>query len=193
MLFHQTLTSPMSGIRHLLDRTIPEPPRRIRVGFLSLRPRRLFPLLCCKQGHYRNVTGENHDITPSPDRNKVRKIIFPWEENPRPLPGRVFPDSDAPSPSLFLSPASQSQTSTTNPSTPEMRGPTGPSRISPLSPLRSLSSSLNFVNAWDNDPAIQKYATRLVKPPQLPIPLAPALMRKFIGKGGERVERSGPR
>ena len=154
-------------------------------------PTPAIPASLLKQGHYRNVTGENH-ITPSPDRNKVRRSIFPWEENPRPLPGRVFPDSDAPSPSLFLSPASQSQTSTTNPSTPEMRGPTVPSRISPLSPLRGFSSSLNFVNAWDNDPAIQKYATRLVKPPQLPTPLAPAFDEEIYRKGRRksRDERS---
>ena len=154
-------------------------------------PTPAIPASLLKQGHYRNVTGENH-TTPSPDRNKVRKSIFPWEENPRPLPGRVFPDSDAPSPSLFLSPASLSQTSTTNPSTPEMRGPTVPSRISPLSPLRGFSSSLNFVNAWDSDPAIQKYATRLVKPPQLPTPLAPAFNEEIYRKGRRksRDERS---
>lgn len=153
-------------------------------------PTPAIPVTLLQQGHYHNVTGGNHDTTPSPDRSKVRKVIFPWEEKLRPLPGRVFPDSDAPSPSLFLSPGSPSQTSTTNPSTPEMRGPTGPSRISPLSPLRGLPTSLSFVNAWDN--SIQKYATRPVKPLQPPTPLAPAFDEESYRKGRRksRDERS---
>lgn len=136
------------------------------------------PASLVKEGHYRNVTGDNQAITPSPDRKKV-KSIFPWEEKLRPLPGRVFPDLDAPPPSLFLSPGSQSQTSTTTPSTPEMRRP---SRTLPLSPLHILPNSLSFANAWDTVPSIQKYATRLVKPPPPP-PLAPAFEDENYRKG----------
>lgn len=141
------------------------------------------PASLVKGGHYRNVTGDNQAITPSPDRKKV-KGIFPWEENLRPLPGRVFPDSDAPPPSLFLSPGSQSQTSTTTPTTPEMRRPTGPNRTLPLSPL--LPNSLSFANAWDTVPSIQKYATRLVKPPPPP-PLAPAFEDESYRKGRRKT------
>ncbi|KAF9478030.1 hypothetical protein BDN70DRAFT_933730 [Pholiota conissans] len=157
------------------------------------------PLL--KQGHYRNVTGESaQGATPSPDRSKI-KPVFPWEEKPRVMPGRVFPDSDAPPPSLFLSPSSQSQTTTTAPSTPETRAKSGP-RAAPLSPLYGLPGTFSYTNAWDHVPSIQKYASRLVRPgpaPPLPPPpaaLAPAFEDEAYRKGrgkkswDERVEMS---
>ena len=88
------------------------------------------------------------------------------------MPARIFPDSDAPPPSLFLSPSSQSQASTTTmPSTPETKGQP---RAMQLSPLYGLPSSFNYGNAWDNIPSIQKYASRLVRAPPPPPPLAPA-------------------
>jgi glycogenin len=118
------------------------------------------------------VTGDSYfGATPSPDRNRV-KSVFPWEEKPRVMPARIFPDSDAPPPSLFMSPSSQSQTSTTTvPSTPETKGQP---RAMQLSPLYGLPTSFNYNNAWDNIPSIQKYASRLVRAPPLPPPLAPA-------------------
>lgn len=141
-------------------------------------PTPTIPVSLIKQGHYRNVTGDSQDVTPSPDRQKV-KSIFPWEVKPRPLPGRVFPDSDVPPPSLFLSPGSQ--TSTIDSTTPEMRGPGFPNRTAPLSPIHGLQTSLAFVNAWDSIPSIQKYATKLVKPP--PPPLAPAFEDEVYRRG----------
>lgn len=97
------------------------------------------------------------------------------------MPARIFPDSDAPSPSLFLSPSSQSQTSTTTvPSTPETKGPP---RTMPLSPLYGLPTSFNYANAWDNIPSIQKYASMLVKAPPPPPPLAPAFDDNSYKKG----------
>ena len=97
------------------------------------------------------------------------------------MPARIFPDSDAPPPSLFLSPSSQSQTSTTTvPSTPETKGPP---RTMPLSPLYGLPTSFNYANAWDNIPSIQKYASMLVKAPPPPPPLAPAFEDNNYKKG----------
>ena len=127
------------------------------------------------------MTGDSHlGATPSPDRSRV-KSVFPWEEKPRVMPARIFPDSDAPSPSLFLSPSSQSQTSTTTvPSTPEMKGQ---SRAMQLSPLYGLPTSFSYANAWDNVPSIQKYASRLVRAPPLPPPLAPAFEDSGYKKG----------
>ena len=118
------------------------------------------------------MTGDSYlGATPSPDRSRV-KSVFPWEEKPRVMPARIFPDSDAPPPSLFLSPSSQSQTSTTTvPSTPETKGQP---RAMPLSPLYGLPTSFNYNNAWDNIPSIQKYASRLVRAPPQPPLLAPA-------------------
>ena len=150
-------------------------------GFFQPLPAPEIPNSLIKQGHYRNVTGDTFlGATPSPDRSRV-KSVFPWEEKPRVMPGRIFPDSDAPSPSLFLSPSSQSQTSTTTvPSTPETKGHP---RVMPLSPLYGLPTSFNYVNAWDNVPSIQKYASRLVRAPPPPSPLAPAFEDSSYRKG----------
>ena len=138
------------------------------------------------QGHYRNVTGdENHDSSPSPDPTKV-KAVFPWEEQKRHRPGRVFPTYDPPSPSQFLSPEPQSS--------PLVQSPPAPAS-QPLSPLQGLPFSLTYANAWDTVPSIQKYANRLVRPPQPP-PLAPAFDSKDWKKRGggrswdERTEAS---
>lgn len=144
----------------------PSPPDS--AGFFQSPPPSEIPASLLQQGHYRNVTGEG--VTPSPNRAKV-KNVFPWEEKPRQLPARVFPDSDAPPPALFLSPESPSQASTAAPNTPEA-AITRP-RIQPLSPLYGLPSSLAYANAWDTVPSIQKYASQLVRQPQPP-PLAPA-------------------
>ncbi|KAK0465623.1 glycogenin [Desarmillaria tabescens] len=120
-----------------------------------------------KQGHYRQVTGDDHlGLSPSPDRSKV-KPVFPWEEQPRHMPGRVFPASDAPSPSQFLSPVSEEPLPLAAPFSPPFS-----SRSQTLSPLQGLPASLTYANAWDTVPSIQKYASRLVRSPVLP--LAPA-------------------
>ena len=137
------------------------------------------------------MTGDSQlGATPSPDRSRV-KSVFPWEEKPRVMPARIFPESDAPPPSLFLSPSSQSQASTTTvPSTPETKGQP---RAMQLSPLYGLPTSFNYGNAWDNIPSIQKYASRLVRAPPPPPPLAPAFedshkrgRRKNLDERGER-------
>ncbi|TFK77343.1 hypothetical protein BDN72DRAFT_852468 [Pluteus cervinus] len=104
---------------------------------------------------YQNVAGDFEHL--SPDRNKV-KSVFPWEEKPRQL-GRVFPSSDTPSLSPFLSPGSQS--SAIAPSTPENQIPRS---VSLLSPLHGISTSISYANAWDVVPSIQQYASKLVKP-----------------------------
>lgn len=142
------------------------------------------------------MTGDSYlGATPSPDRSRV-KSVFPWEEKPRVMPARIFPDSDAPSPSLFLSPSSQSQTSaTTVPSTPETKGQP---RAIQLSPLYGLPTSFNYGNAWDSIPSIQKYASRLVRAPLPPPPLAPAFedsyrkgRRKSLDERGEISSQDG--
>lgn len=149
-------------------------------GFFEPPPPSDIPESLLRQGHYRNVTGEDQlGSTPSPDRAKV-KHVFPWEEKPRHLPGRAFPAADSPTPSLFLSPGSQTSTSEV-PTTPEVK----PTRPAILSPLYGLPSSLTFTNAWDTVPSIQKYASRLVRPSQ-PRPLAPAFDDDGWRKGGAK-------
>ncbi|PBL00539.1 hypothetical protein ARMGADRAFT_383542 [Armillaria gallica] len=120
-----------------------------------------------QQGHYRQVTGDDLlGFSPSPDRSKV-KPVFPWEGQPRHMPKRVFPASDAPSPSEFMSSESEPPLPPAAPVSPPL-----PPRSQTLSPLQGLPISLTYANAWDNVPSIQKYASRLVRPPVLP--LAPA-------------------
>lgn len=145
-------------------------------------PRTDIPETLIRQGHYRNVTGENHEgATPSPDSTKV-KPVFPWEERPRHLPSRVFPVVDSPKPALFLSPESQSsRTSSELPTTPEMK-PGTPPRM--LSPLHGAPPSFTYPNAWDTDPSIKKYASRLVRPPATQT-LAPA-----FEEGWEKAKNS---
>jgi glycogenin len=134
--------------------------------FFQAPPPAEIPEILLRQGHYRNVTGESSLGSPSPDRAKV-KNVFPWEEKPRHMPGRVFPLTDSPTPSLFLSPESQTSSSEV-PTTPERKTTTPV-----LSPLSGLPFTLTYTNAWDTVPSIQKYASRLVRPPA-PRPLAPA-------------------
>lgn len=164
-------------------------------GFFQPPVASVIPESLVKQGHYRNVTGElMSGNSPSPDKKRV-KPVFPWEAGPRAMPTRVFPDSDAPPPSLFLSPDSQSQTSATSPSTPETRST---AHAQALSPLYGLPTTFIYSNAWDSIPSIQQYASRLVKPPQpvvLPPALAPAFEEDAYRKThkkpwGERTERS---
>lgn len=140
--------------------------------FFQAPPPSEIPEQLLRQGHYRNVTGEeNQGSTPSPDRTKV-KTVFPWENRPRHLPGRIFPSTDSPPPgSIFI------QSSPGPLSTPERQA----IRQSPIpSPLFGLPSSLIYANAWDTVPSIQKYASRLARPPQQPSPLQPAF------EGGSR-------
>ncbi|KAK0199237.1 glycogenin [Desarmillaria ectypa] len=132
-----------------------------------------------KQGYYRQVTGDDHlGSSPSPDRSKI-KPVFPWEEQPRHMPGRMFPASDAPSPSQFLSPASEQPLPLAAPFSPPF-----PSRSQTLSPLQGLPASLTYANAWDTVPSIQKYASRLVRSPVLP--LAPAFESEDWRRRGGR-------
>ncbi|PPQ71465.1 hypothetical protein CVT26_011244 [Gymnopilus dilepis] len=165
------------------DQAYSGPSQPDSAGFFQPPPPPVIPESLIKQGHYRNVTGESPlGANPSPDRSKL-KTVFPWEEKPRAPPRRVFPDSDAPPPSLFLSPGSQSQTSTTTPSTPETRA-SNPPRNLPLSPLYGLPNAFSYSNAWDNVPSIQKYASKLVKPPPPPpTVLAPAFEDDGYKKG----------
>nr|AFB35538.1 glycogenin-1 [Volvariella volvacea] len=99
----------------------------------------------------------------SPDKSNV-KTIFPWEEKSRQASGRVFPSDSDPSPVLF--PTSSSRT----PTSPEPQN----KRQSMLSPLQTASKSLGYSNAWDTDPTIKKYATKMARPPTSPLGLAPA-------------------
>ncbi|KAK7465365.1 glycogenin glucosyltransferase [Stygiomarasmius scandens] len=133
-------------------------------AFFQPPPPAPIPELLLMQGHYRQVTGESDD-TPNPDASKV-KAVFPWEDKPRHRPGRVFPVSDAPPPTFFAEPVEEAPILVPEPE-PEPVSPPPP-RAQVPAPIFGLPNNLAFANAWDNVPSIQRYASRLVKPPQPP-------------------------
>ncbi|KAH7930410.1 hypothetical protein BV22DRAFT_1000595 [Leucogyrophana mollusca] len=158
-------------------------PRPSSHAFFHPPPVPEIPDILLRQGHYRNVTGPLHDdasgASPSPDRTKVKRV-FPWEERPRHLPARVFPGDEPPPPgNIFLESSPRIE-----PSTPEKTAV----RETPAmpSPLVGFPPSIQYANAWDHVPSIQKYASRLVRPP--PQPLAPAF--EDTSGDGRRSSRS---
>jgi glycogenin len=137
--------------------------------FFQPPPSAYIPAQLIQEGHYRQVIGDANHYTPEP--TKV-KSVFPWEEKPRHMPSRRFPDSDRPPPSAFASsePVVESPPKAASPEPVELtnKSPSPPQVVSPGSPF-----SLTYANAWDGVPSIQKYAERLVRPPP-PQVLAPA-------------------
>ncbi|KDQ63289.1 glycosyltransferase family 8 protein [Jaapia argillacea MUCL 33604] len=131
-----------------------EPPQ------VSTIPKRLI-----KEGHYTNVIGtppsDHPDYSPYPDRSKV-KSVFPWEDKPRHQPSRVFPVSDSPPPGAkFIEPEPPKVApAPVAPSPPRIQSPQ-PGGFPP---------KLTYFNAWDTVPAIQRYASLLVRSPQPPAP-----------------------
>jgi len=117
-----------------------------------------------REGHYVNITGPTtgRGSSPTPDRSKVTPI-FPWEEKPRILPGRVFPSTDTPPPGDFLVQNTGSPVTLFNGDLPGSYslgfGVYG-------SPPISIPVSLTYKNAWDVEPNIQKYASKLARPEQ---------------------------
>jgi len=153
-------------------------------NFFEAPPPPEIPETLRRQGHYRQVTGEDElGETRSPDRSKV-KNIFPWEDKPRHMPERIFPSADAPSPSSFINTVTSPEPQTLSPPTP--------SRAQTLSPLHGLPVTLTYANAWDSVPSIQKYASRLVRPPPAPASLTPAFDDEAWRRRSwdERVEAS---
>ncbi|KAJ3823284.1 glycogenin [Lentinula raphanica] len=122
------------------------------------------------QSQYTNVIGEvHHDsyAAPNPNLDKV-KHVFPWEDRPRSKPGRVFPASDVPPPMLFTSPMpAEEPAESDRGSSPEPveEAFSPPAKPLPPPPPKGLPTTLSYANAWDTVPSIQRYASRLVRPP----------------------------
>ena len=144
--------------------------RDISSTLFAIPPPSQIPERLVQEKHYVNVLGEDKQgETPSPDRGKL-KPVFPWEDKPRLTPGRVFPSTDSPPPGQFLLPAVE--TVSPSPSPPLHFSPTRLYATS--SPPSGFPPTFSYANAWDGVPSIQKYASRLVRPPQNVQPLAPA-------------------
>jgi glycogenin glucosyltransferase len=114
------------------------------------------------EGHYLDVIGptSGRENPPMPDRSKVVPV-FPWEDKPRIIPRRVFPSTDAPPPGNFL---------TQKTASPVVFSGDLPGSFSSHgfgshdSPPISIPGSLAYKNAWDVEPSIQKYASKLARP-----------------------------
>ncbi|KAH9178757.1 glycosyltransferase family 8 protein [Lactarius sanguifluus] len=144
--------------------------RDISSTLFAVPPPSRIPERLVQEKHYVNVLGDDRKgETPSPDRGKI-KPVFPWEDKPRLTPGRVFPSTDSPPPGQFLLPAVE--TGSPSPSPPLRFSPTQLYASSP--PPSGFPPSFSYSNAWDTVPSIQRYASRLVRPPQNVPPLAPA-------------------
>ena len=146
------------------------PSRDINATLFAVPPPSRIPERLVQEKHYVNVLGEDKQgETPSPDRGKI-KPVFPWEDKPRLTPGRVFPSTDSPPPGQFLLPVVENVSP--SPSPPLHFSPT--QLYASSSPPSGFPPSFSYANVWDSVPSIQKYASRLVRPPQNVPPLAPA-------------------
>ena len=146
-------------------------PSQVITTHFTIPPPSRIPDHLLQEKHYVNVLGENQQgETPSPDRAKI-KPVFPWEDKPRLTPDRVFPSSDSPPPGQFLLPAVEPASPSPSPSPP-----LGffPAQSYTSSQPSGFPPSFSYGNVWDSVPSIQKYASRLVRPPQNVPPLAPA-------------------
>ena len=177
---HDGVTGPASGSQFF------EPP-----------PQAQIPSRLVQEGHYRNVMGEQHDNSPHPDISKVTSI-FPWEEKPRHMPGRVFPQGESVPQTVQyienLPPTEPEQDSEL--ATPEMtqeeKGQAASPQIQLPSPPMGYPGARGYSNAWDSIPSIQKYAARLAKPPitSPPLTLPPPRIRKRSDSYRSRGEQS---
>jgi len=118
-----------------------------------------------REGHYLNIIGSTtgRENLPTPDRSKVVPI-FPWEEKPRVIPRRVFPSTDTPPPGDFLVQKAGSPVILLSGDLPGSLSPPGFGSYG--SPPISIPVSLAYRNAWDVEPTIQKYASKLARSDQ---------------------------
>ncbi|KAF9513580.1 glycosyltransferase family 8 protein [Hydnum rufescens UP504] len=119
------------------------------------------PARLVHQGTYADVAHTR------PDYSKV-KSVFPWEEQPRRAPERVFPITDPPPPGMPFLDLSKpllplQQPTPENPSLPP--DDASHPQVSPSPPMHhGPAGSLVYANVWDNIPSIQNYVSKLVKP-----------------------------
>ncbi|KAL6298716.1 hypothetical protein BKA93DRAFT_810095 [Sparassis latifolia] len=137
--------------------------------FFNPPPPAVIPEQLVQQGQYAGVIGQTHETPPTPDRSKVH-AVFPWEEKPRHVPRRVFPVTDSPPPSTQYIEAELS------PPTAHLGSPAPGRPILHVQtpPSAGLPSNLSYSNAWDTVPSIQRYASRLVRPPYRGIVASPS-------------------
>lgn len=138
--------------------------------------------------HHRQETHTHHYFAPpppppshsQPDISKVH-TVFPWEQRPIHRPARVFPEGDSAPPGSMryiedmppepeTKPAPEHNAANPSAETDTQMKPASPSLHIPMpSPTIGFPSSKGYSNAWDSVASIQRYASRLVKPPPPPV------------------------
>ncbi|KZT52511.1 glycosyltransferase family 8 protein [Calocera cornea HHB12733] len=129
-------------------------------AFFHVPPTPQVPQHLLDQGHYGARMGH------APDPSKVN-AVFPWENLPRARSGRVWPRGDSPPPPPLP------EIKPTQPGHGEgLAGPKltvqGPSPPPPPVPAPAqgpgFPPDMTFRNAWDADPHIQRYVSKLSRP-----------------------------
>ncbi|KZO95994.1 glycosyltransferase family 8 protein [Calocera viscosa TUFC12733] len=111
------------------------------------------------QGHYAASMGH------APDPKKVNQV-FPWEALPRAPSGRVWPRGESPPPPPLpeIKPVPEGGESLAGPQlTVQSPSPTA-STPAPAPPSPGFPPDMTFRNAWDADPHIQRYVSKLSRP-----------------------------
>ncbi|KAH8119846.1 hypothetical protein DFH11DRAFT_11816 [Phellopilus nigrolimitatus] len=153
-------------------------PPPVSSAFFEAPPPSQIPHHLIDEGHYRNVMGSHQtnfeQPHSQPDISKVTSV-FPWEDKPRHTPGRVFPEGEtAPRKTKYIEdmppePVPKLPTPEIKPGNVRVQSPR--MRIQTSSPPIGFPGAKSYSNAWDSVPSIQKYASRLVKPPTSVPPL----------------------
>lgn len=121
------------------------------------------------------------------EREDVQASVFPWESRPRPTPSRVFPGEVKP-PSK-----STEHSKKTKRESPPVSPPAQLSRPPGYKPSFAEAMAGPSSNAWDSDPAIQAYASRLTSPPPVAsqLPAVGSTRRRSDSNRSREASRDG--
>lgn len=148
------------------------PPPVSTSTFFEAPPPSQIPSRLIQEGHYQNVMGtpqsDKKQSHHQPDISKVASI-FPWEQRPRHIPGRIFPEGEVVPNAKYIEdnppePEPEPEAQAPAPEAKEERKEPPLMHIQIPSPLLGYSGASGYANAWDSVPSIQKYASRLAKP-----------------------------
>ncbi|KAI5115180.1 hypothetical protein M0805_004852, partial [Coniferiporia weirii] len=141
-------------------------PQSPSTTFFKAPPPGQIPHHLIQEGHYVNVMGspqtslqQSHSL---PDISKVASV-FPWEEKPRHMPGRVFPEGEITPTMKYI----EKMVSEPVPGRSVLEidyGRKAETRSPISSPPSGFPGARGYSNAWDSVPSIKKYAARLAAP-----------------------------
>ncbi|EJT99896.1 hypothetical protein DACRYDRAFT_23445 [Dacryopinax primogenitus] len=140
-----------------------QPSYRDQREFFHAPPPTQIPQHLVDQGQYEKVM--HH----APDPRKVNPI-FPWEKEGRPRTQRVWPEGEYPLPEIkpLLPEVGGLEGPTLTVQSPSPTVPPGRTfqehQPPPSPPTYGLPQDMTFRNAWDADPHIQRYVSKLSRP-----------------------------